>query len=180
MQCSNCGQELVAGGVFCGNCGAKISNSINAQPTGNLAQQDIPVAPLSNTPQAPTAEQPPLPQQPSISQIPSGQLAPLTPVSNADSQTLPNTATAIPKEQNDGSGLSVASMVIGIISILTVLTFTPITLLLGITSIILGIKGKKKGGRAMANAGIITGVISIVLLILLIALLVFMFSTGMA
>lgn len=98
MQCSNCGQELVIGGEFCGNCGAKISNSIKSQPTGNLAQQDVPVAPLSNAPQDPTAEQPPLPQQLSVSQNPSGQLAPLTPVSNVGTRTLSNTATAIPKK----------------------------------------------------------------------------------
>lgn len=71
-------------------------------------------------------------------------------------------------------------MVTGILSILTVLTFPPITIVLGITSIILGIVGKKKGGKAMAIAGIITGVISILILALLIAFLVFAFSTGMA
>lgn len=171
MQCSNCGQELVAGGAFCGNCGAKISNSINAQPTGNLAQQDVPVTPLSNTPQAPTAEQPPLPQQPPISQNPSGQLAPLTPVSNAGSQTLPNTATAIPKEQSGGSGLSIASMVLGIFSILNfIFWFTAIPL--SILAIIFGVIGMNKSGRGMALAGIITGVIGIIVTVGTIILMV--------
>lgn len=161
MQCSNCGQELVVGGEFCGNCGAKISNSVNLQPTGNLTQQDAPVALLSNTPNVPTAEQPPLPQQPPISQNPSGQLAPLTPVSNVNSQPLPNTATAIPKKQSDGSGLSIASMVLGIFSILNfAYWFTAIPL--SILAIIFGVIGMNKSGRGMALAGIITGVIGII------------------
>lgn len=69
-----------------------------------------------------------------------------------------------PQEQNiiedNRKGLSIASLVLGIVSILLVSKFI-IAVACGILAIIFGIKGKKRGGKGMAAAGFITGIIGL-------------------
>lgn len=70
-------------------------------------------------------------------------------------------------ENNDKKGLSIASMILGIVSILLGRNFL-IAVACGVLAIIFGLKGKKMGGKGMAKAGFITGIIGISLQLLLI------------
>ena len=74
-------------------------------------------------------------------------------------------------EQTGGTGLAIASMVLGIVSI--VLTCLFIGILPGIVGLILGIISiaKDKPGKGMAVAGIVTSAIGIVLFFLVFAVI---------
>ena len=67
--------------------------------------------------------------------------------------------------QGGGKGLSIASMILGIVSVLCSCCLWFIAIPAGIVGLILGIVGIKRGGegRGMAIAGIITSSVSIVL-----------------
>lgn len=68
-------------------------------------------------------------------------------------------ANDIPEEnENTGRGLSIASMVLGICSIVLLSSFL-VSTACGVLAIIFGLKGKKKEKSKMANAGFITGII---------------------
>lgn len=58
------------------------------------------------------------------------------------------------------SVMHIASLVLGIISILTAL-FWYITLPTGIIAIVLGVKSSKKTGSKMGKAGVITGIVGL-------------------
>lgn len=62
--------------------------------------------------------------------------------------------------ENNKSVIHIASLVLGIISIVTAL-FWYITLPAGIIAIILGVKSAKKTGSKMGKAGMITGIIGL-------------------
>lgn len=70
-------------------------------------------------------------------------------------------------ENNDKKGLSIASMILGIVSILLGRNFL-IAVACGVLAIIFGLKGKKMGGKGMAKAGFITGIIGVSLQLVLI------------
>ncbi len=70
-------------------------------------------------------------------------------------------------EENNKKGLSIASMVLGIVSILLGRNFL-IAIACGVLAIIFGLKGKKMGGKGMAKAGFITGIIGVSLQLVLI------------
>lgn len=63
-------------------------------------------------------------------------------------------------EKNNNSGLHIASLVLGIISIITV-AFWYITLPAGILAIIFGVKAIKRTGSKIGKAGLITGIIGL-------------------
>lgn len=62
--------------------------------------------------------------------------------------------------EDNRKGLSIASLVLGIISILFLREFI-IAVACGVLAIIFGIKGKKRSGKGMAAAGFITGIIGV-------------------
>lgn len=62
--------------------------------------------------------------------------------------------------EDSRKGLSIASMVLGICSIVFCNQFI-IAVACGILGIVFGIKGKKRAGKKMAQAGIITGIIGL-------------------
>jgi hypothetical protein len=70
-----------------------------------------------------------------------------------------------PQQPQGGKGLAITSMVLGIVSV--VFFWIPyvdiLTLLLGITALILGIVAGKKGKNGMAIAGLVLGIIGTVL-----------------
>lgn len=70
-------------------------------------------------------------------------------------------------EENNKKGLSIASMVLGIVSILLGRNFL-IAIACGVLAIIFGLKGKEMGGKGMAKAGFITGIIGVSLQLVLI------------
>lgn len=63
-------------------------------------------------------------------------------------------------QYNDKKGLSISAMVLGIISIVFFSSFF-ISVASGVLAIIFGLKGKKMGGKGMAKAGFITGIIGL-------------------
>lgn len=75
----------------------------------------------------------------------------------APSYTAPQPA-AITGEKK---GQSIASLIFGILSLLSVL-IAPIAIIEGIIAIILGILGRKKGGKGLAIGGIVTGVLGLI------------------
>lgn len=62
-----------------------------------------------------------------------------------------------------GKGLSVASLVLGIIAMVLLFTgwFTIISVVLGVVGLALGISGKKKTPNGMATAGIVLSIIAL-------------------
>ena len=66
-------------------------------------------------------------------------------------------------------GLSIAAMVLGIVAVVCTCIWW-ISIPCSILAIIFGIIGKKKGGKGMAKAGFILGIIAIALYVLLIIL----------
>ena len=67
------------------------------------------------------------------------------------------------KEEN--KGYSIASMVLGIISVI-LFCFTYISIPCAILAIIFAVVGKNKGGKGMATAGLVLGIISVALCVL--------------
>lgn len=65
-------------------------------------------------------------------------------------------------EANESKGLSIASMVLGIISVVLCCVWW-ISIPCSILAIIFGIVGKKRGGKGMAIAGLVLGIIAIAL-----------------
>ena len=70
-------------------------------------------------------------------------------------------------QQNNKKGLSITSMILGIVSIVWSFNFL-ISVACGVLAIIFGLKGKKMGGKGMAKAGFITGIIGVSLQLVLI------------
>ena len=69
------------------------------------------------------------------------------------------------ENKTESKGLSIASMVLGIVS-LVLSCFVYISVPCAILAIIFGIVGMKKGGRGMGIAGLVLGIISIALWVL--------------
>lgn len=62
-------------------------------------------------------------------------------------------------------GLSIASMILGIVSVVLCCVWY-ISVPCSVLAIIFGIIGKKKGGRGMAIAGLVLGIIALALYVL--------------
>lgn len=68
---------------------------------------------------------------------------------------------------NESKGLSIASMVLGIVSVVT-LCVSYVSIACAVLAIIFGIIGRKKGGKGMAITGLILGIITLSIDILII------------
>ena len=67
--------------------------------------------------------------------------------------------------KQESKGFSIASMVLGIVSVV-LFCFAYISIPCGVLAIIFGFIGKNKGGKGMAITGIVLGIIAIVLYVL--------------
>ena len=72
------------------------------------------------------------------------------------------------EQQNGGKGLSIAAMILGIVSVVLCCIWY-IAIPCAILAIIFGIIGKKRDGRGMAIAGLVLGIIALILYGLLVA-----------
>lgn len=79
------------------------------------------------------------------------------------------------EQQNGGKGLSIASMVLGIVSVVLCCLWY-VSLPCAILAIIFGVIGKKRDGRGMAIAGLVLGIVAIALYILAVVGVVSLFS----
>lgn len=157
MQCANCRSDLKDGASFCGNCGAQVILP-PAPPAPSLAPASPVAAPIEATSPTPQPWSPPQPAaQPAA--VPVYPAAPAT--APAPQYAAPPTY-AIPKQPS--SGLSIASLVLGILSLTSCLIWF-LAIPFGIAALICGFIGRPKGGKGMALAGIITAILGIVLTI---------------
>lgn len=86
-----------------------------------------------------------------------------------------------PQNNDENRGLAIASMVLGIVSLVTCCCSAYIGLVFAIIGLVLGILYKKKGGSdGMATAGIVCSIISIVLAVIVIILSVLFGAVGVA
>ena len=74
-------------------------------------------------------------------------------------------------EVSPKKGLSIASLVLGICSIVFCAQFI-VSVACGVLAVIFGLKGKKTAGRKMAQAGFITGIVGLSLEAIVILLVV--------
>lgn len=79
------------------------------------------------------------------------------------------------EQQNGGKGLSIASMVLGIVSVVLCCLWY-VSLPCAILAIIFGVIGKKRDGRGMAIAGLVLGIIAVALYVLAVVGVVSLFS----
>lgn len=75
---------------------------------------------------------------------------------------------------NESKGLSIAAMVLGIVS-LVMLCVWYVSIPCAILAIIFSIIGRKKGGKGMATAGLVLGIIALAIDVLLVV-----FAVGVA
>lgn len=88
-----------------------------------------------------------------------------------------NTTTTVPTEKK---GLSIASMVLGIVSIVGFCIHGSVALICAILAVVFGIIGKKKGGKGMAITGLILGIISLSIYIVIILMGATLFTAALA
>lgn len=72
--------------------------------------------------------------------------------------SIPTQNTSSINEGNESKGLSIASLVLGIVAFVITRTGL-IALACAILAIVFGVKGQKKAGKKMAKAGMILGII---------------------
>lgn len=87
-----------------------------------------------------------------------------------------NTTTA----HEEKKGFSIASMILGIVSIVGYCINGYLVLICAILAIVFGVIGKKKGGKGMAKAGFILGIIALSIYVLIILLGATMFTAALA
>lgn len=132
---------------------------VDPQSGESNAQQNGPVAPQSGESNAQQNVQP-------NNQMPYGQPYIQTP--NQFYGQMNNNGNGL-QQSDEGIGLSIASMILGILAILFSCCFYPLAFLLAIIGLILGAVGLKKGaGKGMAITGIVLSIISIAIAILVI------------
>ena len=159
--CPKCGRELQDESLFCVNCGQRMDaiEPLTFEPASNVPTEPVmpqaaqPVQPQTPPPVQPQTPQPVQPQTP----------PPVQP------QTPPPVQQA--EEPKKHSGLSIASLVLGIVGLVSCGAFM-VPEVLAIVFGLVGIKDKKHK-RGMAIAGTILGVVSIVAFIALIMYSIF-------
>lgn len=84
-----------------------------------------------------------------------------------DEENLTQDNNTTPVEEK--KGFSIASLILGIVS-LVLFCFWYISLPCSIVAIVLGVIGRKKGGKGMGTAGIVLGAIALVLVVVILIL----------
>lgn len=149
MFCTNCGEKLLDGATFCTNCGEKIGNGEGTQTSEVVSKRVVNL-------EKPRTESKIEPEP-----------APVVNPQNTFGAPA-SVPTSAPTEVNAPrtNGLSIASMVLGIVSI-CLAALQLISLPSSILAIIFSAKTQKSGNKnGMAKAGMITGIIGLVLSIL--------------
>ena len=149
MFCTNCGEKLLDGATFCTNCGEKIGNGEGTQTSEVVSKRVVNL-------EKPRTESKIEPEP-----------APVVNPQNTFGAPA-SVPTSAPTEVNAprANGLSIASMVLGIVSV-CLAALQLISLPSSILAIIFSAKTQKSGNKnGMAKAGMITGIIGLVLSIL--------------
>ena len=96
---------------------------------------------------------------------------------NVVETTAAQNTTVAPEEKK---GLSIASMILGIVSIVGYCINGYLVLVCAILAIVFGVIGKKKGGKGMAMTGFILGIIALAIYALIIVLGATLFTATLA
>lgn len=176
--CPKCGRELQDESLFCVNCGQRMDviEPLTFEPASNVPTESVmPQEAPPEQPQTPPVQpQTPPPVQPQTP--PPVQVQPQTPPP-VQPQTPPPVQPQTPppvqqaEEPKKHSGLSIASLVLGIVGLVSCGTLM-VPEVLAIVFGLVGIKDKKHK-TGMAIAGTILGVVSIVAFIALIMYSIF-------
>lgn len=155
MYCNKCGSQLADGSVYCNQCGSKVG------------AEDMNTVQNTNVPPVQGAQQPYYSQNTQQNFIPQDMRQP------AYQQNLP------PESRAEAAGLSIASMIMGIVGIL-LFCFPVLSLACGFLGIIFALCGfaSKRPGRGMAVAGLSTGIVAVVFELLMLTSVITPF-TGM-
>ena len=171
MFCSQCGKQISADALFCPHCGAK-QTAPDAENIKTAAQ--VPEAePIAE--EAPVAEETPVAEEaPATPTTPDAEEAPATPAAQTkDSQGIYSATNLTPP----GNGYAVASLVLGILSIVTCC----LGLILGILAVVFANKAIKLGYKgSLANAGRICGIIGLVIGAIIVLYYIVCFIIGIA
>lgn len=211
--CPGCGAMLTDNTKFCTNCGRKLIEEVSAQATaqtaaaGQAAAQALTQANAAaeQAQAAPAAQQPLPPAQPLTQEQQAAQAAaqavppmPMYPTPPTYEQTYAaqqvqpivyNTTQATAVTPVGGKGLAIASLICGIVSIVSsllccMLLFQIVSFITGILAIVFSSISKKQaqGGpkNGMATAGLILGIagliISVIMIIIRIVIFILMAS----
>ena len=79
---------------------------------------------------------------------------------------------------NESKGLSIASMVLGIVSLVMLCVYY-ISIPCAILAIIFSVVGRKKGGKGMATAGLVLGIIALAIDIVIVVAFVGLIGEAM-
>ncbi len=174
MHCINCGSELNESAKFCTNCGTKVEVPVT-EPAEELAQQGTAFgyqeeAPVQQEPAFGYQEEEPVQQEPAfgyqeevpVQQEPAFDYQVEEPVGSPTyaGPVYPHQGVNPTPAYSEKSGLSITSMIIGIVALMIVcIPFAGP--LVGIVGLMFGVIGRKKGARGMALTGIITSSIAI-------------------
>lgn len=95
---------------------------------------------------------------------------------NKTSETVTQENNATQTVAQDSKGLSIASMVLGIISVV-IFCIWYISVPCAVLAIIFGVVGMKKGGKGMAIAGLVLGIVALAILVMIYLLAIAGFAT---
>lgn len=143
MKCEKCGKQLEENSKFCSNCGEPVKNEtketiIEAQKVNNEEIKQESKQKIENT---------------------------IVKVENSENQNNVKQAQIVKEEKQ---GLSIASLILGIVAILCVFEHGILNLMAGILAIIFGAIGRKQGAKGMGTTGMILGIASLVILVIVV------------
>lgn len=153
--CKNCGMENITGAKFCMSCGAQMEIE---PPKQTVQAEEVISTPWTDANSNPYFS------------------SSANPYDNSSQQSYQEPEMVNPNANSNG--LSIASMICGIIALICCYLAIPLAIAALVTGIIA--LSKKYGGKGMAIAGIVTSALAIIINIILFILLVVLSSSEWA
>lgn len=153
MKCEKCGTDINEYSKFCTNCGESVIKSepevIEAEP---IIEENI------------TKEETIKDDEPIETNA-------VTIVEEQKQEIVDKTIKQAEVVNEEKTGLSIASLILGIVAILCIFEHGILNFISAILAIIFGAIGRKKGGKTMGTVGMVLGIISLVLFIFIVTFL---------
>lgn len=174
MKCKKCGEKINENAKYCENCGEKANKNseeiiIEAEKVNTQEENIETKIEKQNTTEIN-----------------------LTPVTEDTEKEETKTELIENKKENvkqaeivreEKTGLSVASLILGIIAVLCLFEHGILNFICAILAIIFGAIGRKKGAKGIGTTGMVLGIISLAIFVLIISFILFfasMFLVGLA